>query len=76
VKSTTEIQETNDPRQRWPARMARVREIWARVDVTGMTRPPRDPREREFLERTGQSLGPFKEVELPTASGKPPWWEA
>jgi len=26
-----------------------------------MTRPPRDPEEREFLERTGQ-LGPFVEA--------------
>jgi hypothetical protein len=73
VKSETEIQGADDLRKRWPERMARVREVWARVDVTGMTRPCRDAGERRFLERTGQSPGPFKEVELPTPSGKPPW---
>ena len=36
----------------------------ARTNPTGMTRPPRDPDERAFLEERGM-LGPFVEVERP-----------
>lgn len=50
-----------DLSQKWPERLARVRQSQARTDVSGMTRPPRDPEERAFLERTGQT-GPFREV--------------
>ncbi len=65
--------EPNDPRRKWPERMRRIEELKARIDVTGMTRPMRDPEERAFLERTGQSLGPFREVRIPTPTGLPPW---
>ena len=50
----------------WPERLARVRRCQARIDVRGMTRPPRDPVKRAFLKRTGQE-GPF--IESP---GEPP----
>lgn len=50
-----------DPSEKWQARLERVRRSQARTDTRGMTRPPRDPDEREFLERTGQ-LGPFEEA--------------
>lgn len=42
------------------ARLARVRRSQARADVTGMTRPPRDPNERAFLTARG-GLGPLAE---------------
>lgn len=62
-----------DPRRKWPERMRRIEKLKARIDVTGMTRPFRDPEERAFLERTGQGLGPFREVPIPTPTGLPPW---
>ena len=46
---------------RWRERLARVRRSQARVDVTGMTRPPRDPDERAFLAERGL-LGRFAEA--------------
>ncbi len=55
-----------DPSEEWPARLERVRRSQARTDTRGMTRPPRDPEEREFLERTGQQ-GPFSEAEPDSA---------
>lgn len=57
-----------DLSQKWPGRLARVRRSQARTDVSGMTRPPRDPEERAFLERTGQA-GPFREVPDPRDPG-------
>lgn len=55
--------------QSWESRLARVRRSQARVNVAGMTRPPRDPDERFFLAQTGQ-LGPFVEaVSSDDASG-------
>ena len=36
----------------------------ARTTPEGMTRPPRDPDEREFLAARG-GLGPFTEVDMP-----------
>lgn len=51
-----------DPSKKWPARFERVRRSQARTDPRGMTRPPRDPEERKFLEQTGQ-LGPFVEAD-------------
>jgi hypothetical protein len=50
-----------DLREQWAARLERVQRSQARVDPSGLTRPPRDSSEREFLERTGQA-GPFVEV--------------
>lgn len=55
--------------------LSEFREMWARsrdataafrarTNPTGMTRPPRDPDERAFLEERGL-LGPFVEVEHP-----------
>ncbi len=49
----------------WAERAQRVAEFWRRVDPRGMTRPQRDPAEREWLEERGR-LGPFVEVERPT----------
>jgi hypothetical protein len=44
----------------WDARLAKVRRSQERVDVSGMTRPPRDPDERAFLAKIDR-LGPFVE---------------
>ncbi len=44
----------------WAERYERVRRVQARMNPSGMTRPPRDPDERRFLMETGQ-LGPFEE---------------
>lgn len=52
---------TPDLSETWRARLERVRRSQARTDTRGMTRPPRDPDERSFLERTGQ-LGRFYEA--------------
>lgn len=60
--------EIEDVRPEWPARLERVLRVRARIDPTGMTRPPRCPIKREFLFRTGQ-LGPFQESE---GRGGPP----
>ena len=68
-------QEIEDVREEWPARLARLLRVRARIDTTGMTRPPRDPIKREFLERTGQ-LGPFREsgrVPCEGGSGETEW---
>ena len=51
-----------DVRKEWPARLARVLRVRARIDTTGMTRPARDPVKRAFLEQMGQA-GPFQESE-------------
>lgn len=48
----------------WDRRMKAAAALRARSDPTGMTRPPRDPEERAFLEERGL-LGPFVEVEMP-----------
>ena len=50
-----------DLMEEWPERLARLLQVRARIDTSGMTRPPRDPVKREFLEKTGQ-VGPFLEV--------------
>jgi hypothetical protein len=49
---------------RWIERLARVRRSQARTDTTGMTRPPRDPDDRAFLEAR-DGLGPFQEIAQP-----------
>ncbi len=51
-----------DLSEKWPIRLARIRRSQARTDTRGMTRPARDPDEREFLKRTGQE-GPFVEAD-------------
>ena len=51
-------------RAKWERRRVGVRQVNARSDVRGMTRPARDPDEAAFLKETGQE-GPFVEVELP-----------
>jgi hypothetical protein len=50
-----------DLREKWPERLERLRRSQARVDPRGMTRPPRDPDERDFLRKTDQT-GPFTEI--------------
>ena len=55
-----------DPSQQWAVRLERIRQYRERSNPTGMTRPPRDPDEREFLRETGQE-GPYIE----TPSGQP-----
>lgn len=54
--------EPRDISVHWEEQLARVRRSQARTDVTGMTRPPRDPDERAFLAARG-ALGPFAERE-------------
>ena len=60
MNKITGLGELSDLRQTWPERLARVRASQARTDTSGMTRPPRNPDERKFLEARGQ-LGPFRE---------------
>ena len=60
MNKITDPRELADLRQAWPERLARVRASQARTDTSGMTRPPRDPDERGFLDARGQ-LGPFRE---------------
>lgn len=50
----------------WDRRERAVREAIQGIDPTGMTRPRRDPAEREFLEERGR-LGPFIETDIPPA---------
>ena len=45
----------------WRERAARVRRSLARTSPAGMTRPPRDPDERAYLEGRGER-GPFREA--------------
>ena len=52
--------EIPDLMEEWPERLARLLQVRARIDTNGMTRPPRDPVKRDFLETTGQA-GPFLE---------------
>lgn len=56
-----------DLSEKWQIRLERIRRSQARTDTRGMTRPPRDPEEREFLKRTGQE-GPFVEVGVDRAN--------
>ncbi|HEX9755653.1 MAG TPA: hypothetical protein VGA42_08080 [Gemmatimonadales bacterium] len=44
-------------RRTWDARRRAMREILKRIDPRGMTRPARDPSEREWLEREGREGG-------------------
>jgi hypothetical protein len=50
-----------DPSQQWAIRLERIRRYRERSDPTDMTRPPRDPDERKFLQETGQE-GPYVET--------------
>lgn len=54
-------QQKRDPSQHWTIRLERIRRYRERSNPTGMTRPPRDPDEREFLRETGQE-GPYVET--------------
>ena len=58
--TTDSPSEIEDVREEWPGRLERVLRVQARIDTTGMTRPPRCPIKGSFLEETGQ-LGPFQE---------------
>jgi hypothetical protein len=57
-----------DPSQKWAIRLERIRRYRERSNPTGMTRPPRDPDEREFLKETGQE-GPYIETTGGNSSG-------
>ena len=48
----------------WERRRRAAAEVRSRTDPTGMTRPARDPDEREFLREIGGE-GPFREVDEP-----------
>jgi hypothetical protein len=50
-----------DTSRHWAARLERIRRYRQRSNPNGMTRPPRDPDEREFLRETGQE-GPYVET--------------
>lgn len=50
-----------DPSRHWVDRLERIRQYRQRSNPQGMTRPPRDPDEREFLRETGQE-GPYVEA--------------
>ena len=52
----------------WAERAQRVAQLRNRADPRGMTRPARDPVERAWLERRGQT-GTFVEVERLRADG-------
>jgi hypothetical protein len=52
-----------DLSENWEKSLERVRRVNARSDVHGMTRPLRNPDEREFLRRIGRE-GPLQEVAL------------
>ena len=60
MKKTDVPTEIVDVTKLWPARLARLLRVRARIDTSGMTRPSRDPVKRKFLEGTGQA-GPFVE---------------
>lgn len=60
MKETDVPTDIFDLKKLWPARLARLLRVRARIDTTGMTRPSRDPVKRTFLEETGQA-GPFVE---------------
>jgi hypothetical protein len=45
----------------WSVRAERVAAVRERADPTGMTRPERDPSEREWLDERGET-SPFVEV--------------
>jgi hypothetical protein len=55
-------QEKRDPSQQWTIRLERIRRYRERSNPSGMTRPPRDPDERKFLQETGQE-GPYVETQ-------------
>lgn len=50
-----------DHSQQWAVRLERIRRYRERSNPDGMTRPPRDPDERKFLEETGHT-GPYVET--------------
>ena len=64
------LKDLPDLSETWAVRLERVRRSQARTNTSGMTRPPRDPVERDFLEETGQ-LGPFVESPAPKRTVRP-----
>lgn len=56
-------------RRAWEERRGRLQVILSRFDVTGMTRPARDPEERAWLEQRGET-GPFVESEEAAAAAR------
>jgi len=61
-------------RRMWERRRAAAEPMRRRIDTRGMTRPPRSPEERAWLEEHG-GTGPFVEVQPDaddsTAPGSP-----
>jgi hypothetical protein len=55
-------------RSTWQARRAAARDVLRRLDPRGMTRPPRAPLERAWLEEHGGS--PFVEDEACAAAAR------
>ena len=49
MKETDVPTDIFDLKKLWPARLARLLRVRARIDITGMTRPSRDPVKRTFL---------------------------
>ncbi|GJG85725.1 hypothetical protein tb265_09060 [Gemmatimonadetes bacterium T265] len=76
-RDTADCKSIDDLRALWRERYERVRvlrERWREADLglSRMTRPPRDPDERAFLEQHG-GLSPFREKPNPPwAKGWPP----
>jgi hypothetical protein len=56
----------------WERRRAAVEKVLRRTDRKGMTRPVRDPEEREWLLRRGE-LDPAVEVEVPSGVRRLPF---
>ena len=63
-------EERRDLSVEWEVRIERIRRYRQRSDPRGMTRPPRDPDERAFLQDTGQE-GPYVEVPMASSSSTP-----
>jgi hypothetical protein len=54
-------------RRMWERRRAAAESMRRRIDPRGMTRPPRSPEERAWLEAHG-GTGPFVEIQPDTAA--------
>jgi hypothetical protein len=68
VEAELVTDQKQDPSQQWATRLERIRRYRERSNPTGMTRPPRDPDEREFLRETGQE-GPYRETSADDPTG-------
>jgi len=58
-------------RRMWQRRRAAAEAMRRRIDPRGMTRPPRSPEERAWLEQHG-GTGPFVEVQPETGEAARP----